>query len=184
LVSGIIYVLYAIVLIEMLVQSTHIPLENGQTVNSSCFPSCWTNSAGGLFGLFLVAFSLFIAFISQLVQTFTFKAPFISELESTITKTNRRPIYYTMQVMGRLGFLGRALLFMLVAIVFTEILVGVPFEQDERLYTMAQALNVWASNTTGRVLLIIMGSLLIIYGIFAFLCIFFRRFPTFVTVNR
>lgn len=179
-VSGTIYLLYAIVLIDILVQSDSI--HNGQDVNGSCFPSCWANTVGGKIGLFFVALALFIAFITQMIQTIW--APYMTELNEDISSTSKRPIYYLMQVIGRLGFLGRAILFILVAIVFAQVLIGVKINQDQRLYTMAQALNYWAANTAGRIVLIVMGALLIIYGIFAFLCTGFRQFPTNVVIER
>jgi hypothetical protein len=178
-VSGTMYLLYAIYIITLLIATTRAKPKPNEPVNQMCFPSCWTKSVGGMIGLFFFGLALFIAFITQLAQVI--KGTFVHELRDSITRQRHPIIYFFMQIFGRIGFFGRALIFLLVSIVFFEIVAGVPFVQDNRLHTIAQALQFWSKDTFGRTILFIMGVFLIVYGVFALACVFFRRFPTKIT---
>ena len=180
-ISGTMYALYAVFIIDLLV--TTRDTQPNAPVNETCFPSCWMETVAGKIGLFFFGLALFIAFITQMGQVI--KATFMTEMRKSVTRRQMPIAYWFLQIFGRIGFLGRALIFVLVSIVFFEIIAGVQFVQDNRLHTIAQALGYWGKNAAGRAVLMIMGVCLVVYGIFDASCVVFRKYPTrILLINR
>lgn len=179
-VSGIIYTLYAAFIIYVLINSwsnADTTLQPGERNNDSCFPQCWYETTLGRIGLFLLAVCFFLATLAQL-QHVVF-APYMTEMKQDLKKAET----IILQVTGRIGFFGRAVLFFLVGVVFAIVFSGKYVVQDPRYYTISQALNYWTTTTLGEVALWTMSVCLVVYGIFALLCTWYRVFPTSVTVE-
>lgn len=170
-VSGSVYIAYAVSVIELLRHASEgIEGSSGAT----CFPECWRATTLGIIGLAVFSLALFIGFVTQIVPVFTGR--FMKEMKDIVV--GHQKLYWFTQVTGRVGFFGRALLFLLVAIAFAQVLLGYGFTQDERYHTMAQALNHWRQYTLGKVVLFTMGTSLVVYSLFAGLCVLVRKFPT------
>jgi hypothetical protein len=183
-VSGIVYSLYSVFIIQTLIEtwSSSQDSQPSDNVNESCFPKCWYFTTLGRVGLFLLALCFYIACITQLEHVIL--GTFMTELQQSVRNRTRKFVYIVMETTGRFGFLGRAILFLLVAVVFTLVFAGDDdFVQDQRFHTIAQALNHWMTKTIGKVALWIMGICLLIYGVFALLCVKYRNFPTRVRID-
>ena len=117
-VSGCVYLGYLYYIIQLLIRRSHSgpstkprtgttgsagpPTATSSSSSSSCFPSCWKNSAAGLFGLFIFGFAFVIATITQIIPAVT--GQFEQDLKTyyqcePIPNWVRRAIH----IMGRIG---------------------------------------------------------------------------------
>jgi hypothetical protein len=178
LASGSVYLAYAAYIITLLSKD---PAPLGTTKNpkdSSCFPVCWRNNIIGNIGLGLLATAFTIATLTQLVPAFT--GNFYKELDFSLFLKGRlrKGVKYPMLLAGHIGFFGRACLFSLVCFLFWQILLGDELILDETEATVGQAVNNVREYKWGRSIMALLGLSLILYGAFAFLCIYFKIFPT------
>jgi len=155
------------------------PIEPGSSFQTqgSCFPICWNESTIGKVGLSLLAIAFTLATITQLIPAFT--GNFRNEMN--FTRLNKKGVVilkYPFLIFGHIGFFSRAVLFFLVCFLFWEILLGPPIQLDEHQSTAGQAINSIRGTTWGRIIMGALGLGLVMYGVFAFLCIFFKIFPT------
>lgn len=177
LVSALVYFMYGIYIVMLFLEP---PAEVNQSVrdtDNSCFPTCWRDSIMGRIGLFLLALSFTIATITQLIPSLTgnFKDEMDpKKLQTTFGKIVKYPFYLT----GHVGFLGRALLFFLVCFLFWKILFGYDIRLDPSQATVSQAVNSIRDYFWGKAIMGLMGFGLVVYAIFAFLCVYYKIFPT------
>jgi hypothetical protein len=173
--SGIVYIAYGIYIITLLIE--HQPVQPGSSFQSkgSCFPICWKNTVIGKIGLGLLAVAFTIATITQLIPALT--GNFRNEMD--FSKLNKmRIIKYPFLAFGHIGFLARAVLFFLVCFLFWKILFGSFIYLDQYQSTVGQAINSIRGTSWGRNIMRTLGIGLIMYAVFAFMCIYFKIFPT------
>lgn len=175
LASGIVYILYACYIVYLFTVK-RAPVGKSFQTEGTCFPLCWRNTMLGKSGLGLLSIAFTIATITQLIPSFT--GNFRNEID--FTKFNGRLKYLRGPFMlsGRIGFFGRALFFFLICFFFWEILLGSNLKLDPRQSTFGQAVSNIQTTNWGKAIMVILGLGLLIYSIFAFLCIFFKIFPT------
>ena len=80
-------------------------------------------------------------------------------------------------IMGRMGFLGRAALFAALSALFWAYVFW-PKSVSGSGSTISNALDLFTGSTAGRAVLGVIGVLLIIYGLFAALNSYYKRFDT------
>lgn len=177
LASGGVYVAYGIYIITLFVDHNPIPPGSSFQRQGSCFPVCWKSSIIGSIGLGILALAFTIATVTQLVPAFT--GNFRNEMDFN-RLDSRYGIFvkYQFLVCGHLGFFARSVLFFLVCFLFWEVLVGRPLQLDVHQSTVGQAINGIRTHLWGRIIMGALGIGLILYGLFAFMCIYFKIFPT------
>lgn len=172
-VSGGVYVSYAIYTLTILLNKQDLP-QPGESVGKDrhCFPSCWTTTTIGKVGVSLVALGLGIGSIVQLLSAT--RLSFMRDIPPLKNIYMQRIVKYT----GIIGFIGRGLLFLLISIFFWKLVIDTPVSFDIHEGSFSQALNSIRDTILGKVVLLVIGLFLIIYGIHALLCVFYRTFPT------
>ena len=177
LASGIVYVAYDIYIIYLF---TLRPAAVGSTIqeeSTTCFPVCWRDSIIGKIGLGLLAVAFTIATVTQLIPAFT--GNFRNEMDfNKFRGTVGRMVKYPFLISGHIGFLSRAVLFFFVCFLFWKILLSEGVFVDPKQSTVAQAINIIREYLWGKIIMTVLGIGLIIYGIFAILCMYFKIFPT------
>ena len=177
LASGFVYTLYAAYITSLFDDDKIEPGTSHREDDSTCFPLCWRDSVVGKFGLILLAVAFTIATITQLIPAFTktfHKEINYNRFDTTFGKIMKIPYFIT----GHLGFLARAVLFFLVSFLFWKIVLGERTFIDPKQATVAQAINSIRDTTLGKVIMTALGIGLILYGVFAALCTYFKIFPT------
>lgn len=175
LTSGGVYVAYLVFLCEVLLDVDDGDGEKGD--QSETIPS------PGLCALLAVAF--LAATLSQLVQTLRPHAQFCQELDPAVVAAHPSAAA-VVKVMGRVGFAGRATLFMLVSVLFWKALSGT-LSDDESASTgsnMARALRSLHGSGAGRAFLFVLGIALLDYAMFATANVWMRSFPTVAVRSR
>ncbi|KAJ3042178.1 hypothetical protein HDV00_008065 [Rhizophlyctis rosea] len=182
LVSCAVYAAYAYYLARLLVTLYKSP--DGTPPPSSsdaCLPACWLESTGGRVGVVLLATAFLIATITQLLNAFTRK--WYPELDPVKIRSPFQR--YLILTLGHIGFLGRAGIFLFVSALMWKGLRGGDDDEDEEGFDpevrtmMGSGLNLLRAKKAGQVTLIVIGAMVVTYGVFAALCgIWFRRFPT------
>lgn len=178
LVSGLVYSIYGAYIIYLFTIEPSPPgVSSLQNEDQSCFPVCWNENTAGKIGLGMLAFIFTIATITQLVPTLT--GNFRNEIDFNKLNTKvGKLIRYPFLIAGHLGHFGRAVLFFLVSFLFWKILLGDIIFLDPKQSTIAQAINSLRENVIGTVIMAILGICLIMYGIYALICIYLKIFPT------
>lgn len=176
LVSGLVYVLYAIYIIYLFTVDRPEPGSSVQQETSSCFPICWRYSTIGNIGLALLAISFTIATITQLIPALT--GNFKNEMDFNKFKGKSRTFVYIFFPCGHIGFFGRALLFFLICYLFWKILLGDDINLDPAHSTVSQAINSIKDTVWGRIIMATLGISLLVYSLFALMCIVYKIFPT------
>lgn len=172
-VSGSVYVSYAIYILTVLLNKQDLPQPGESTgKDKHCFPSCWTTSVIGKVGVSLVAFGLSLGSLVQLVSSI--RLTFMRDIYPLKNKKIERIIKYS----GILGFIGRGLLFLLISIFFWKLVIETPVVFDIHEGSFSQALNSIRDTIIGKIVLMTIGLFLVIYGLHALLCVFYRTFPT------
>lgn len=131
---------------------------------------------------FFLAAAFLAAFVSQAVHVVT--GQFLQELKPVVLADAR--VRRTASAVGRIGFAARAVVFMLVSVLFWKVLTGTLGDDDDDdddgkrsgEQIVSRALNVLLGNAAGRVWLFITGAGLLVYAAFAFWCVAIRAFPT------
>ena len=179
LASGFVYLVYAVYVVTLFTGSK---IENNGSSNlrkedSSCFPLCWRDNGWGTVGLVVLAAAFTIAAITQLVPAFT--GNFRAEIDHRKFETRLgRVLKYPFLISGHVGFFARGMLFFLVCFLFWKIVFGETLFLDPKQATVSQAINGLRENTFGKSVMVILGFGLLIYGVFAALCSYFKIFPT------
>jgi len=177
LASGIVYVLYGIYVIHVLTIQPQDPGNSVQTHQETCFPLCWKSSLLGNIALGFLAVAFTIASITQLIPTFT--GNFRNELDfSKFDNLFGKIVKYPFLISGHVGFFSRAVFFFLVCFLFWQIIFGNQLNLDPTQSTVAQAINNIRDTVWGRLVMAALGIGLMVYGLFAFACIYFKIFPT------
>lgn len=159
-VSGCVYVAYSYYLIETLAHHNKV----------SCYPNCWRNTFIGRVGLALFGTAFSIACLTQLLNAFTKKW----HPEINWRRCNKIEKWLLL-VFGHVGFVGRAGLFLFVSVLmFRAFRDPVP----EGGNTIANGINQFVDTQVGRGFMYIVGSVTVVYGVFALLCTRYRFFPT------
>eukprot|EP00891_Asterochloris_glomerata_P000569 jgi/Astpho2/569/Aster-04424 len=167
LVSGGVYTAYAIFVLTLIPKaSTH-----SGTASQGNFPSSWTGSGAGNFGLAVFGIAFLIAFICQVENTFTRK--FHYEMKDHLPKW----LIWFVIVTGHIGFCARAGVFLFVAIMFFRT-INSPNSVAYGKTTIGNALEQLEQTRAGRAVLVILGVGLIIYGTFAVFNAYTKIFPT------
>ncbi|RKO98958.1 hypothetical protein CXG81DRAFT_28261 [Caulochytrium protostelioides] len=148
----------------------------GSNDDSPDFPDKWTHSTIGLIGLAFVALAFLIAALTQIVPAITGR--FRDELEFRGTRRFWRIV---MEITGRIGIMARGALFAAMAALFISALAGtLPHEKRHHNSSpISQSINQLIHHRVGRAAMAILGTGLVIYGLFAVLNLIFRRFPTY-----
>eukprot|EP00898_Chlorokybus_atmophyticus_P004326 jgi/Chlat1/4895/Chrsp31S00375 len=166
LVSGGVYTFYmGYVLYIIATKHKH----DDKTDKQDCLLNCWNNTALGRAGLVMVGLAFLIATITQLDPAL--RGIFKREMYPNLP----RWLFWSMVVTGHLGFLGRAGVFLFMAIEFFR---SVGNDVNESHQTVANALNQLTNNTGGKIVLFFLGFMLIIYGLYCQICMWTRIFPT------
>jgi hypothetical protein len=173
--SGIVYVAYGAYIIYLFFQQPPPPGESFQP-QGTCFPICWRHTIIGNIGIALLALAFTIATITQLIVAFT--GNFVLETDFSKFVGIAKYIRIPYLISGRIGFFARAVLFFLVCFLFWNVLFGTSMALNPNQSTVAQAISNIQSTLWGTIIMGCLGIGLIIYGLFAFLCIFFKIFPT------
>ncbi|OZJ04919.1 hypothetical protein BZG36_02636 [Bifiguratus adelaidae] len=168
LVSGCVYVAYMYYIIKL------IPLSgedrNKSSQNGGCFPTCWGYSAIGRFGLVIFGIAFTIASLTQ------FQNAFGKRWHRDLDVHHRSSfVMYGVYTLGHIGFFARAGVFLFVAILLFKAVKG---EVDTRYSTIANALNQLVDSRVGQVFMIILGTGLCVYAVFAILNARYKYFPT------
>lgn len=175
--SGAVYTAYGIYIITLF---TDRDIAKGSTIrdeDSTCFPICWRQKTAGRIGLAILSIAFTIATITQLIPAFT--GNFRDEMDfDKFQKGFGKILKYPFLIAGHIGFAARAILFFLVCFFFWKVLIGDNFTLEERQSSVAQAINNVRSETLGKLIMAILGLGLLMYGLFAALCTYFKIFPT------
>ncbi len=175
--SGGVYTAYAIYIITLFVGTKANPGQSTRQQDSSCFPICWRNSIGGKIGLILLATAFTIATITQLIPACT--GNFRNEINFNKFKTKfGKIVKYPFLIAGHLGFFARAVLFFLVCFLFWKIVFGEQIFLNPQQATVSQAINAIRNLIIGKIVMGVLGAGLLLYGIFAALCSYYKIFPT------
>ncbi|KAI9299088.1 hypothetical protein K502DRAFT_338960 [Neoconidiobolus thromboides FSU 785] len=170
-VSGAVYLSYLSYIIQVMVK-LHIYHKNNQEVSTSdnCFPNCWNTTPYGRAGIIIIGIAFLIATITQLIPAFS--TTFHKDL-----KVHLYPNYikYTVLTLGHIGFLGRAGVFLMVAILMFK---ASSDDIDVGKYTVGAALDQLRANRGTKAILFIIGLFLVFFGAFAILNVKFKYFPT------
>lgn len=187
-VSGCVYVAYTYYLLETLAHSEKVnifspplllsphlyippPQKNLLTLpKPTCYPECWRHSVIGKIGLVLFGIAFSIACLTQLLNAFTRK--WHAEIDWAKCHKIEK---WVLLVLGHLGFLGRSGLFLFVAILMFRALHS---DVHQNGNTLANGINQFIGDSTGRVFMFIVGFFTVVYGAFALLCTRYRFFPT------
>lgn len=175
LASAFVYTAYGIYIVSVLTSPIPAPGSSIRNQDESCFPLCWRNSLLGEIGLGLVAVAFTIATITQLIPAFT--GNFKIEMDKTRLQKNKiiKKLFF---ILGRIGFFARAILFFLVCFLFWSVLFGTFSQFNSKEATVSQAINGLQKYMLGKVVMIVLGLGLIIYGVFALMNTYFKIFPT------
>ena len=177
LVSGFVYTLYGAYIIYLYTLTPPEPGTSVQQESNTCFPICWRNTVIGSIALGLLAIALTIATITQLIPAFT--GNFKNEMNLDRYKgPGSRFLLTVFLICGHIGFFGRAILFFLISFLFWKILFGEDLHLNPTHSTVAQAINSINDTIWGKIVMATLGISLLIYSLFALMCIFYKIFPT------
>lgn len=164
-ISACVYLSYAAFCIRLLFAIQSKPV---------CFPSCWRDTTAGTVLLALLGVAFAIAMVTQLIPALT--GSFAKDMRrDRIRKLPARGRIFLF--MGRIGFLGRAALFAALSALFWAYVFW-PRSVSQGGSTISNALDILTGSTAGRAVLGVIGVLLIIYGLFAALNSYYKRFDT------
>lgn len=166
-VSGCVYTAYLYYIFKLIPESS---TARSQTTSPGCFPSCWRDTAAGRMGLVVFGFAFCIATITQLINVVT-----IGWHRDLCVRHSSKFVMYGMYILGHLGFLARAGVFLFVAVLMFRAL-ATPVDSSHS--TVANALNLLLPTKGGQVTLFAVGLGLIVYGLFAVLNSVYKYFPT------
>ncbi|KAL3162116.1 hypothetical protein ABBQ32_009828 [Trebouxia sp. C0010 RCD-2024] len=159
LVSGTVYTAYGIFVITLIPRFKNIEDADSQ----GSFPNSWRNSGIGKFGLAVFGLAFLIATITQLQAALT--RNFHYDMKDDLPKW----LMWTVIVTGHIGFIGRAGVFLFVAILFFR-LISDESVADPNTTTIGNGLAQLQKSHGGRACLFILGFVLIVYGAFAVCC--------------
>lgn len=174
LTSGAVYIAYLVFLCKVLFQVDSSASGNDQQEGIPSPAMC-----------FLLGTAFLAATIAQLVQTFRHEAQFCQELDPAMTAQHPRLTFFV-KALGRVGFAGRAVLFMLISVLYWKAVAGSLSREDYESTgsNMARALRTLHGSAAGRGFLFVLGVALLLYGIFALANVRMRSFPTVATRRR
>lgn len=184
LISAAVYISYAIYVINLLRQprnkrgstTTENGTNGGGSGASSCFPICWRRTVIGIIGLVILALAFSVAMLTQLLLAV--KTKFLSEMDKGKLQKINMWLKWAIITIGRLGYLGRAILFFAVAYFFWRLVAGTDPTFRDNQATLSQALNGFANASYAPYFLAVTGSLVLLYALFTLLSIYYRVFPT------
>ncbi|KAK4518531.1 uncharacterized protein ATC70_008749 [Mucor velutinosus] len=169
-VSGLVYTAYAYYVIQMIFQTSE---EQQHAASSSTFPASWTKSTLGKAGIGILGVAFLIAFATQIINAVT--GNFIKDLKTSEPGTNKY-LAFSLHMLGRIGFGGRAALFGTMSGFFWDSLAQANESGDKNM--VAAAIGKLANSGGGRFFMVILGVSLVIYALFAVLNAYFKYFPT------
>ncbi|KAG2195641.1 hypothetical protein INT46_006311 [Mucor plumbeus] len=169
-VSGLVYTAYAYYVIQMIFQTEE---EQQHSASSSTFPASWTNSTLGKAGIGILGVAFLIAFITQIINAVT--GNFIKDLKTSEPGTNKY-LAFSLHLLGRIGFGGRAALFGTMSGFFWDSLAQANESGNKNM--VAAAISKLANSGGGRFFMVVLGVSLVIYALFAVLNAYFKYFPT------
>ncbi|OAD77665.1 hypothetical protein PHYBLDRAFT_141535 [Phycomyces blakesleeanus NRRL 1555(-)] len=169
-VSGCVYAAYTYYVIQMIYQTAE---EQQTTASSKEFPASWTSSMIGRAGIGVLGIAFIIATITQLVNAIT--GNFITDLK-TSDPNARRWEAIIVHTAGRIGFVARGAVFCTMSGFFWDSLAK--RNESGRQNMTAAALSKLAENRAGRAFMIILGTGLVIYALFAISNVHYKYFPT------
>jgi len=164
-ISACVYLSYAAFCIRLLFSISSKPV---------CFPACWRDSVWGTVLLALLGLAFLIAVITQLIPALTgsFRADMRTDRMARHPRSGR--IFLGL---GHVGFLGRAALFAALSALFWAYVFW-PDRAENGGSTISNSLDIFTGSTAGRVVLGLIGVCVLLYGIFAALNAYFKRFVT------
>ncbi|KAI8912300.1 hypothetical protein DFJ77DRAFT_467688 [Powellomyces hirtus] len=179
-VSGAVYAAYTYYVIKTIFTSREQRRSEDKSADTtqSAFPDSWTSA--GVHGKIGVAFLGILFLVATLIQwQVAITAPFRRELYQN--KLENKFVRTFIHTIGRIGFTARGFLFMLVAVLMFR---SVGSDEDDadvddptRSIT-GKAVNALSTKWWGKAILIIIGSGLLIYSIFALSNVYYKIFPT------
>ncbi|KAL9543777.1 hypothetical protein MBANPS3_007950 [Mucor bainieri] len=169
-VSGLVYTAYAYYVIQMIFQTSE---EQQHAASSSTFPASWTKSTLGKAGIGILGIAFLIAFTTQIINAVT--GNFIKDLKTSEPGTNKY-LAFSLHLLGRIGFGGRAALFGTMSGFFWDSLAQANESGDKNM--VAAAIGKLANSGGGRFFMVILGLSLVMYALFAVLNAYFKYFPT------
>ncbi|CEP08097.1 hypothetical protein [Parasitella parasitica] len=169
-VSGLVYAAYAYYVIQMIFKTEE---EQQALASSNTFPASWTKSTLGKAGIGILGVAFLIAFVTQIINAAT--GNFIKDLKTSEPGTNKY-FAFTLHLMGRIGFGGRAALFCTMSGFFWDSLAEANESGDKNM--VAAAIGKLANSGGGRFFMVVLGVSLVIYALFAVLNAYFKYFPT------
>lgn len=169
-VSGLVYTAYAYYVIQMIFQTEE---EQQHSASSSTFPASWTKSTLGKAGIGILGVAFLIAFVTQIINAVT--GNFIKDLKTSEPGTNKY-LAFSLHLLGRIGFGGRAALFCTMSGFFWDSLAQANESGDKNM--VAAAIGKLANSGGGRFFMVVLGVSLVMYALFAVLNAYFKYFPT------
>ncbi|KAI9095576.1 hypothetical protein DFS34DRAFT_626466 [Phlyctochytrium arcticum] len=163
-VSGGVYSAYSYYILQILIARL-------RSSEPSCYPNCWRDNALGRAGLVLLGVAFSIATLTQLQNALTKKWHF----EIDWKKCQSKYVKWLLLVTGHIGYLGRAGIFVFVAVLMFKALAR-PVRQSGD--AISDGLMQLLSTKLGTICMMIIGILVTFYGFFALICSYFRHFPT------
>jgi uncharacterized protein DUF1206 len=164
-ISACVYLSYAAFCIRLLFAISSNPV---------CFPACWRDTTAGTVLLALLGLAFAIAMVTQLIPALT--GSFVKDMRRDRLRKSPK-LGKIFLIMGRIGFLGRAALFAALSALFWAYVFW-PRSVSGGGSTISNALDILTGSTAGRAVLGLIGVLLIIYGLFAALNSYYKRFDT------
>lgn len=141
---------------------------------TACWPGCWRDSELGRAFIGLLGIAFLIASITQIVPALIGNF----RLDLIPAKKLHPAERVLLNVTGRVGCLGRAAAFMMIAVLMFRAL-HEPLNTDSD--PIADALRLLQTSQGGKAFLAMTGVGLIVYGVYCVLSMHYRVFPT---VNR
>lgn len=169
-VSGLVYTAYAYYVIQMIFKTEE---EQQNLASSKTFPASWSDSTIGNAGLGVLGVAFAIAFATQMINAIT--GNFIKDLKTSEPGTNKL-LAFSLHLLGRIGFGGRAALFGTMSGFFWDSLAQQNESGDKNM--VAAAIGKLATTGGGRFFMGQLGVTLVMYALFAVLNAYFKYFPT------
>lgn len=169
-VSGCVYIAYAYYIIQMLFQTEE---EQQLSASSKTFPASWSKTTLGKAGIGILAIAFVIAFITQIINAVS--GNFVRDLK-TSEPGARKWEAFIVEMLGRIGFGGRAALFGTISGFFWDSLAKQNESGNKNM--IAAAVAKLSTSGGGRFFMGLLGVSLVIYAVFAVLNSYYKYFPS------
>ncbi|KAJ3006681.1 hypothetical protein HKX48_009532 [Thoreauomyces humboldtii] len=177
-VSGAVYAAYTYYVIKTLDTNRDMrDAATGSATTRSSFPDTWVT--WNIVGKIAVALLGVLFLVATCIQwQVAFQQQFYRDLYQN--KLEYKPVRWFVLGAGHVGFFSRGCLFLLIAILMFRSVrnADAPGVTDDSHSVTGKAVTSLATSWWGRTILVLIGSGLLIYAVFAFLNVYFKIFPT------